>query len=283
MLLLTASTFAQTDSESVNPQRISFYFQGETNLLDGKSRNAVLEFYKRKDKSRIQISEINTFCNVFKSEEKNIRTAQERIGILMKELEMPTTALKTVYVENFGGDKSEVEFEPKNWNRIDMYYSVLNLQKYSDKFVAYRSDTLKINKRKKLTTTLNQPQKKEEVKKGKKSLTFNSPRELSVRFVPKKAKVIESSFPSLNYLTQLLMENPSATVHLRGHVCCEPNMKLSTKRVKTIAKYLVKKGVQKDRISYRGYSNALPVVAIERTERDRIRNERIEVVFREKK
>lgn len=260
--------------------RVSFYFQESTNSLAPESRVSVLDIINEKRKGRLQIIEMNTFCSEFGSAEKNIRTAQERIGILLEELEMSKTPSSTMYIENFGNEKPRLNFEPKNWNRIDVYYTFHNFQKYNANYVATKSDTFRFKLNNEVETTMEKPEIVEEVEK-KKEVKLNIPNLIPIQFRPNKAKLIMSSAIHLDELYETLVDNPNISAHIRGHVCCAPNFKMSKKRAKVVYKYLLKKGVSEERISFRGYSNEIPVVFPERTERDRERNRRVDVVFKE--
>lgn len=56
-------------------------------------------------------------------------------------------------------------------------------------------------------------------------------------------------------------------------------MKLSKQRAKIVYKELVKRGVTKKRLKYQGYSNNLPLVTPEKTEIDRRKNRRVDIIF----
>ncbi|MDC1221964.1 OmpA family protein [Salibacteraceae bacterium] len=61
----------------------------------------------------------------------------------------------------------------------------------------------------------------------------------------------------------LMQENPSIMIEIGAHTdnkgSDELNLKLSDKRAKSIAKYLVSKGVDSDRISGKGYGESMPI------------------------
>tara|TARA_R110002072_G_scaffold302060_2_gene483610 strand:- start:35609 stop:35917 length:309 start_codon:yes stop_codon:yes gene_type:complete len=83
----------------------------------------------------------------------------------------------------------------------------------------------------------------------------------------------------LEWLVELLEKNPSWTVLTRGHVCCGPSEKVSKKRACKAYKALLKMGVAKDRISYKGFSDTKPIIFPEKTEEDAQTNRRVDFVI----
>ncbi|MEI9919251.1 MAG: OmpA family protein [Bacteroidota bacterium] len=70
------------------------------------------------------------------------------------------------------------------------------------------------------------------------------------------------SFPELNRVTEFLDENPSIKVEISGHTdntgTDEHNLVLSKNRAEAVTKYLIQKGVAKDRISTKHYGESKP-------------------------
>ena len=83
----------------------------------------------------------------------------------------------------------------------------------------------------------------------------------------------------LSHLIELLSKDTTLRVHIRGHVCCGPGEKLSKKRAKKVYKYLVRAGVCKERLSYKGYSNTAPLIFPEKEDEDEIANRRVDFVI----
>ncbi|MBK8505661.1 MAG: OmpA family protein [Saprospiraceae bacterium] len=94
-----------------------------------------------------------------------------------------------------------------------------------------------------------------------------------------------TSFNVLDELFQYLEEHPKVTIEVRGHTSAGSgaqriNMKyseeLSKSRAKTVALYLVRKGIAADRIQYKGYGPREPVASNDTTE-GRKKNQRVEI------
>ena len=104
--------------------------------------------------------------------------------------------------------------------------------------------------------------------------------QLSILFVGDKDILMETSVPELQELHRFLNDNPNITAHIRGHVCCKPNKKLSKARAYRVYKYLIDHSISKKRISYKGYSNKRPYTKPEISEEDRQSNRRVDVIFK---
>lgn len=92
----------------------------------------------------------------------------------------------------------------------------------------------------------------------------------------------KSSFSVLDELFQFLEEHPKITIEVRGHTSGGQRIdrkfseELSQARAKTVALYLVKKGIPPDRIQYRGYGPREPLASNDTIE-GRKKNQRVEI------
>ena len=88
------------------------------------------------------------------------------------------------------------------------------------------------------------------------------------------------SFQVLNELYDFLADNLDINVEIGGHTNNIPSHdycnKLSTDRAKAVAEYLIKKGIEEERISYRGYGKRKPI-ASNGTAEGRKKNQRVEI------
>ena len=83
----------------------------------------------------------------------------------------------------------------------------------------------------------------------------------------------------LDYLIEVMRKNPEWKLHIRGHVCCGPDQKISDKRAKNVYKYLLKKKIDSSRLSYKGYSDSKPIVFPEKTDEDAHKNRRVDFMI----
>jgi outer membrane protein OmpA-like peptidoglycan-associated protein len=89
-----------------------------------------------------------------------------------------------------------------------------------------------------------------------------------------------SSFPELDQLVTFLKNNPGITVEISGHTddvgSDDYNLELSERRAESVVNYLVSKGIDASRLTYKGYGESLPVASNE-TEYGRAKNRRTEI------
>ena len=83
----------------------------------------------------------------------------------------------------------------------------------------------------------------------------------------------------LGALRQVAAAGPDLPSDNRGKA--KQNLKLSEKRAKAVVKYLVKKGIAKNRLEGRGYGDARPVQSND-TKEGRDKNRRVEFLFVER-
>lgn len=73
-----------------------------------------------------------------------------------------------------------------------------------------------------------------------------------------------NSEDSLNYLYNIMIENPTIVVELMAHTDCRgsdaKNLTLSQQRAQSCVDYLISKGIPKDRLKAKGYGETTPLV-----------------------
>jgi outer membrane protein OmpA-like peptidoglycan-associated protein len=83
----------------------------------------------------------------------------------------------------------------------------------------------------------------------------------NVFFDLNKATLREKSFVELNELIKFLHENNKIRIEIGGHTDSRgsDNITLSENRAKTVYNYLILKGIDVFRLSYKGYGSSKPV------------------------
>ena len=78
------------------------------------------------------------------------------------------------------------------------------------------------------------------------------------------AELTRESSAGLDELIELLKDNPNITIEIGAHTdfvgSDETNLLLSGQRAKSVVDYLTVKGIEKDRLSSKGYGESVPVV-----------------------
>lgn len=94
-----------------------------------------------------------------------------------------------------------------------------------------------------------------------------------------KSSLRETSFPELNRLVDLMKAYPRMKIEIGGHTdnvgSHSYNKQLSEDRAKSVVNYLINNGINRDRLSYKGYAFDEPIDTNE-TDEGRQRNRRVE-------
>jgi outer membrane protein OmpA-like peptidoglycan-associated protein len=100
-----------------------------------------------------------------------------------------------------------------------------------------------------------------------------------VYFQLNKANLLTASHNELNKLATILKDNSEIKIIIIGHTDDsgneDYNIKLSEKRAQAVANYLMKKGISKLRVQYKGLGSKFPMVKNE-SDKDRQLNRRVE-------
>jgi outer membrane protein OmpA-like peptidoglycan-associated protein len=101
----------------------------------------------------------------------------------------------------------------------------------------------------------------------------------NVFFERGKAVLLDSSYIELNLLVDIMKENSNLKIELSGHTdnqgSAKLNVLLSKDRVAVVRKYMLVRGINKNRITGKGYGGSKPVAPNDREENRRL-NRRVE-------
>lgn len=104
-----------------------------------------------------------------------------------------------------------------------------------------------------------------------------------VLFEQGKTTLLSQSYPELDLVIAFLKANPKVRIELAGHTDNRgipgQNLKLSQARVEKVKSYLVSKGVEKKRITGKGYGGAHPIASND-SEETRLLNRRVEFTIK---
>lgn len=102
----------------------------------------------------------------------------------------------------------------------------------------------------------------------------------SLNFYNNSDIILRESRPVLNKLLKLLKENPDLKIDIQGHICCQIVEKnaISHKRAVAIYKYLIRNGINKNRLSHQSFGSSKPIYELpEKNETERKANRRVEI------
>lgn len=100
-------------------------------------------------------------------------------------------------------------------------------------------------------------------------------------FVQSLPILLPESTPEIDNIYGFLLKNPNIKIELQGHTDNQGdfdlNLKLSKDRAEVIKKFLIEKGIAKDRIKTKGFGSTMPI-ANNANELTRSKNRRVELV-----
>lgn len=107
----------------------------------------------------------------------------------------------------------------------------------------------------------------------------------NVFFKQSKSELLPSSFPELNRLVQIMNDNPTMEIELKGHTDNQgdpqKNLILSNERVMVVRAYLIQRGISAKRITGQGFGGTQPLASND-TEESRKLNRRVEFEIKHK-
>ncbi|MCO4814441.1 MAG: OmpA family protein [Flavobacteriales bacterium] len=247
----------------------SLYFQNNTSVLTTLSEKTAEELNQLTIKNEVQVIEINGYSeNAIDAEAQ--KDALKRIQFVLSTFNIDE---KQISVNSFGLNHKSVPFKVDNWDRVDLYIYQGKPRKKQVNSVT-EIDVNQLKKKETIESPEIAETEKEDVIPQKDAFLS------SVKFFGGTKEMKSGSDADLIALKDTLVKNTSLVIEIRGHVCCEDQMKLSRQRAKTIYKYLIREGIDSKRLTYKGYSNYLPLIFPETKEAHREQNRRVDVIFK---
>jgi len=141
---------------------------------------------------------------------------------------------------------------------------------------------IEVNKSVIKDSSLSLIQEFDEIEVGEKFVMKN------LSFLPGQHLLLKGAQATLDSLTSILKNNPSLKIAIEGHICCERQFSdgfdrmtgkrnLSHARAEYIYTELIKRGIEKGRLSYEGFGRRQPIHPNEVNERQKQANRRVEI------
>jgi len=178
--------------------------------------------------------------------------------------------------------KERFRFSPQR----EAYYNIDDISLYKlDKSgnpvlhgLIHEEDTTALIEKLVVNDELTQKYLEDEIEMGKPFVLKN------ISFEKNSSKLSESSFGELSLLVSFLNEYPDARITITGYTdntgSAQQNQRLSLRRAKAVAEYLIRHQIRERRITYEGKGIDNPI-ADNNTEEGRAKNRRVEVVVTE--
>lgn len=102
-----------------------------------------------------------------------------------------------------------------------------------------------------------------------------------IKFDVNKATIKPESMGTINYVVKMMKDHPELKFSVEGHTDSDgddaSNLKLSENRAKAVMDKLIEMGIDKSRLSYKGYGESVPVATNETSE-GKAQNRRVEFI-----
>lgn len=289
LLVLTGhSLLAQSQTHSIS----LFYAVNE-------SRSEVN--FKRLDSLLREIGTANKQFKIFayadflSNPSYNLKLSQARLHNIKSHIQS-REGKKATFTETkaFGDEYSKENQSPfgePNQRRVDVIINSIEERK--------KIGTTPIETQQKKGTSIQKTQTQKEITTLQKNITeLKEGESLAIEglsFIPGRHILMKSSIPVLEDLLNTLTQKDELRVEIQGHICCLTSdeldgldldtgeQKLSENRALAVYNYLVKNGIEPDRLTYKGYGHRYPKVLVERTPEDEQTNRRVEIKILENK
>ena len=230
----------------------SVYFEFDKFKLDDKQATEVVDFIKNTDSTRIESIEIFGYTDDVGKDDYNFKLSTDRATTIQSKLiENGITSKIIVTIEGKGRiliDDDIVEDLPEKRSKNRRVDVVLNLKLLPKIIIPGFYNTI---------------QKNHVV--GDHIYLDN------VLFERGSSKLNFKTKTALDRIAKLLIKYKNLQFEIQGHVCCTPpyqkeaidldtkKRQLSTNRAQSVYKYLIFKKISKDRMTFKGYGNTVPL------------------------
>lgn len=230
----------------------SVYFEFDKFIMDEKQGNAVIDFIKNTDSTRIESIQIFGYTDDIGKEAYNFKLSTNRANTIQERLIHSGIKNKIIVtIEGKGRiliDDDIVENLPEKRSKNRRVDVVLNLKELPKIVIPGYFTTIQKNH------VVGDHIYLENLlfERGSSKLTFQA-----------KAQ--------LDKVAKLLMKYKKLEFEIQGHVCCTPpyqkeaidmetrKRNLSPNRAESVFKYLVYKKISKERMTFKGYGNTVPL------------------------
>jgi outer membrane protein OmpA-like peptidoglycan-associated protein len=238
----------QAQEETVH----SIYFEFDKYTLNEKEVNAAMDYIKKTDSTRIESIQIYGYTDDVGKDDYNFKLSTKR-----------ASAIQQRFVENGIKSKIIVTIEGKGKIMID------------DDILENLPERRSKNRRVDVVVNLKPLPKIEipgfytTIQKG--HIVGDHIYLENVLFQRGSSKLEFKSKTDLDKIARLLLKYKNLKFEIQGHVCCTPpyqkeaidmdtkKRQLSTNRAQSVYKYLIFKKVPKDRMTFKGYGNTVPL------------------------
>jgi outer membrane protein OmpA-like peptidoglycan-associated protein len=269
-MILSAVYFASVGQNSSDTLRLYFAINESQSEINFHRADSMVKALPEKE---IAVQIIG-YADYLHSNEYNLQLSQKRANMIRQHLRHSFPNLKITACQGMGerfSKQSDLITGEARQRRVD----VIANYKWPRKNIA------------KVPPVTGHSAAIEKMQKGE-SLALEG-----LSFVPGRHQVMKQSMPVLEKLLSTMQANPNLKVEIQGHVCCmdgeddgfdydSNDQHLSVNRARAVYDYLVEHGIEKKRLSYKGFGHSRPKIKVENTPEEEQVNRRVEIFVIEK-
>ncbi|MDQ8006534.1 MAG: OmpA family protein [Pedobacter sp.] len=254
LLILFYISFFATQAAAQKKKTTSFFFDTDLSVLDEKQKEAFSQFVSEMEAEDIVSISILGYCDDRGRKGYNDTLSIKRANYVKDLLHQRGINTDKVKLLTGNGKVDLAEqnnvTEQRAYNRrVDLVIGYVKRKFANDNSIL--SDTLKV---------------------GDKIILEN------ILFENSRSVLLEESIPVLERITNIIKEKKQYNIAILGHICCNPpgrdvkdfetgEYNLSQARAKIIYDYLIYKGVDKKRLTYKGMMANFPLGKGEKNDR----------------
>ncbi|OIQ22096.1 MAG: hypothetical protein BM557_01585 [Flavobacterium sp. MedPE-SWcel] len=243
-LLAISATQAQQEVFTV-------YFDFNIDEVNAESKQKLIKWVT--EHKNVEIQKVYGYADPVDTNTYNLELSRRRASNVFDYLVSNNVAVaQDVYIEAFGEDFKLSDNDADN-RKVEVYYKNVVVSKTE------KTDFIKA------------------VEVAKKGDVLKIP---NLNFYNYSDIVLRESKSVLKELLSIMQDNPELKIDIQGHICCQEREeeKISEKRAIAIYKYLIFKGIDKERLSYQSFEGTRPIHPIpEKSEKERVANRRVEI------
>lgn len=265
ILFVSLYTFSQN--------KLDVFFDFNSDFPNEESKIKVNQWMM--EHNNLEITKIFGYCDTVDDSNYNRELAMRRANTMLTYFKKESFPIAdSVIIKSFGKDFKFSKNQDEN-RKVEVFYEVIKEKKpvaksnYDIDFIpssdAVRAESQSLDA------------------KFKKAKVGELIRINNISFYLNSEKVREESQPLLEQLYMIMVMYPTLIIQINGHICCNPNpneTSLSYRRALTILRFLQKRGIQVNRLAFKGYGSNNPIYELpEKNEQEKAANRRVEILI----
>lgn len=268
--LILFTLFISLQGVSQQKKQYELYFDSGKALLSESAYHTLDSLFKNTDTSKIRSVNIFGYCDSVGNSDYNKSLSIRRAESVKSYFTFKGVNSDSILIKGFG--KTNQKYKTEKWD-LNRRVSVEIIFKKTPKTILKKKDSsakTNVPVLAKGPTEIDQFVDKGVV--GDKIALKN------INFYGGSSKPLPESNNALEKLLKTLQDRPALEIQIEGHICCTRTDEddLSGRRAKAIYDYLVEKGIDKNRLSYKGFGHTQPLTE-ERNSYEQQMNRRVEI------